>query len=153
MAIETDLAWLAGIVDGEGSIALETGRERAMTPRLTIGNTSRLMMTKIADILDELAVVGHCGIAARKRRPMGVCVLQGDAAVAVVQAIRPYLVAKAEQADVLLEYAEWRKEYPRNLGGRRAFPEEFHTKRQEYAVRIREPKHRREFEEGEVSWR
>lgn len=152
---EVELAWLAGIIDGEGSIQLDAGMRkngrRSCTPRLTIGNTSKAMMLEVRRLFEALEVHGHEGIAARTRRPMGIAVLQGNSAVAIVKAVRPYLVAKAEQADVLLEYVLWRASYPRNLGGRRPFPKAFCEQREVFLERLAEPKYRNDYK-GEETW-
>ena len=52
----TDLAWLAGIVDGEGSIGIYQSNHRrrpglSYGPRVTISNTSLVMFKKIQQMV------------------------------------------------------------------------------------------------------
>lgn len=60
---EADIGWLAGIIDGEGSISLamgyiKNGRLNNMSPRIEIGNTDKELVEKFVKIVKSLG----CGI-------------------------------------------------------------------------------------------
>lgn len=68
----TELAWLAGFIDGEGSFGLNAqdrkDRQRLqVTPRLTIVNTSLKTIEYIHDLLQRL-MIGHL---VKSREPSG----------------------------------------------------------------------------------
>ena len=115
---ETDLAWLAGIVDGEGCFSVKrpitrqgvcrNGQRTSYQVWLVICNTSEPMMRRVKDIFDALGVGG-----AKPRR-----VWKGKKAtrwqhwleiarkhelLRVTQALLPHLTAKRDEALVV----EW----------------------------------------------
>ncbi len=115
---EADLAWLAGIVDGEGCFSVKrpitrqgahrTGQRTSYQLWLVICNTSEPMMKRVRRIYDALGVTG-----AKPRK-----VWKGDRAtrwqhwleiakkhelLCVTQAILPHLTAKRDEALIV----EW----------------------------------------------
>lgn len=66
---ETDLAWLAGIWDGEGSIMLYsrpvTESRIQITPALEVTNTDILIINKCRKLLEELG----CNFTLMERKP------------------------------------------------------------------------------------
>jgi len=53
---QTRIAWLAGIIDGEGCITAKMVSRSAMRFRLTIESVSDAMIGSVKDILSELDV-------------------------------------------------------------------------------------------------
>ena len=56
---EVDIGWLAGIIDGEGSVSLafgyvRNGRLNNMSPRIEIGNTDKELLEKFVRIVKSL---------------------------------------------------------------------------------------------------
>lgn len=111
---ECEVAWLAGIVDGEGWIGLYDNKARRHRQlKVVVGNTNPFMVRKISLILTRLdlrfwyqykAPKGRLGV--RDILEIGV---SGNRGVAVLlHALRPHLTAKADQADAVLEYLDWR---------------------------------------------
>lgn len=104
------LAWLAGFVDGEGCITLTRSRNTCgnptYTPVLIVSQSDKAVLDLIAARLGVGGVYrrnGRKGTSMHKR-PAWNYVVNGRAALAVVAALRPYLVVKREQADALLAY-------------------------------------------------
>lgn len=104
-----EAAWLAAIVDGEGSICFSerANREWAPTisPRLSIVNTNKQLLERVAQIT-RLAV-NHAPSPRRRRdgsegRPIWTWQITDRKAAKIIQAIRPFLIAKGAQADLAL---------------------------------------------------
>ncbi len=98
---DLELAWLAGIVDGEGSLKICRDKNR-LTMFLSINMTHFPTMKKIADLTGSFF---HIRIRGGNRKPLFCVSISGRRAAVVVKAVKPYLVTKAEQADVLLEFS------------------------------------------------
>lgn len=109
----TDAAWAAGIVDGEGCIGIyrvvQTGYPGRFAYRVTVtvGNTDPRMLERLR------AVFGGSLYTAKRsetgRKPMWQWLVINADAVAMLKAIRPYLVVKGDQADVALRYRPGRR--------------------------------------------
>ena len=105
MAIkETDLAWAAGFVDGEGCITIDKQNSpKGITYRLCLSvcNTDIRSILKIHDIFD-------CGSLTPTIISSGRECLTWKTSSAdtkrVLELLRPYLVIKGEQADAALKY-------------------------------------------------
>lgn len=59
MTNETDLAWLAGIWDGEGSIFMQVQIKRQLTPTISMDNTDPAIVAKTVEILKSLGLNIH----------------------------------------------------------------------------------------------
>lgn len=112
MPAETDYAWAAGIVDGEGTIAM-TRANPGVNRRKTLGFQVRInvRMTHEPTIRRLHAIFGGtCGYhkpqnAARHKPIYGWYV--GDLlTVQCLRLMRAYLTAKRAQADLVLEFRE-----------------------------------------------
>ncbi|HUQ32714.1 MAG TPA: LAGLIDADG family homing endonuclease [Pyrinomonadaceae bacterium] len=60
----TDLAWLSGIIDGEGCITARQNSIRSLGFRVTIEAVSTVMIEKVRDVLHQ------CGVEYRTEGPM-----------------------------------------------------------------------------------
>lgn len=102
------LGYAAGIVDGEGYIGISTAfdvrksRKLSHFVRLVIVNTDPRLPGWFADRFGGAIAVSHSG---RKKRWKPRCswAIHGERAEKFIEAIRPYLVIKGEQADIALE--------------------------------------------------
>ena len=102
----TDAAWLAGIIDGEGSMLIAEDSRRIHAPsfeaQVSVVNTNKQMVDYCKKIGDG-CVQGPIG----QNRPdmhkpaFRWCVKRKKADV-VIKAILPYLITKQEQAGILL---------------------------------------------------
>lgn len=110
---DTDKAYLAGLIDGEGTITLSRHhRGQSPQPRLAIANNSLALLEWVR------GKTGCGGII--RRQPRGerhnvsyvwqACL--AGAVLGVLREVRPYLVLKKEHADLLME--EYRGCTPRN---------------------------------------
>lgn len=129
---ETDLAWLAGHFDGDGWIGIvrqkrTTTKYLRYTAAAMIATTSDRIRDKILYTLDGLEVVWFCNETPEKhvvgpdrdswhRRKWDISVRSNKQAKAFLTLILPYLVEKKPQAELALEYVEWRSSLPRNPG-------------------------------------
>jgi hypothetical protein len=91
-------AYVAGIIDGEGSIFL---RER--NPHISVSNTSRVLMEELA------CFGGHMQVRERSRSigtlPSWDWAIRGEKAAIMLRACLPYLLIKRDKAVVAL--AAW----------------------------------------------
>jgi hypothetical protein len=98
---ETEKAYLAGIIDGEGCVGLGVRLKKYITPTLQITNTDERLM---------LWLVEHCGgkvyprLAEGRptRKPSWLWSVAGQKARTVIETAQPYLVLKAAQAEIVL---------------------------------------------------
>ena len=93
-----ELAWTAGFIDGEGCLYLTVG----FTPVLAVRNTCRASIEKLASLFSGRV---RCpGLAPTSRRRIWEWAISGDAAICVIGLLRPWLIVKASQADVMIEF-------------------------------------------------
>jgi len=113
---DVDLAWLAGIIDGEGCFCIFTnGRKDATRPsisaNLTITNSNSLLLNRCKEILDGLEIKylyqdpknGH----QRGRRVMRIRIRNYSSMQRIVELTLPFFVGKTEQARLMLEFVSF----------------------------------------------
>lgn len=108
-AADTDHAWAAGILDGEGCIQISRSRT-GHTLNLTVGQSSRdgapgPMLLRLQSLYGG-RIWEHRTRHRLGRRPHHVWGLVARQAEAVLRATLPYLVEKRGQAEIALEYRE-----------------------------------------------
>src|SRR6266850_6190872 len=104
------LAYVAGIIDGEGCIAIRqckasgTRRTPAHSAIITVGNTSR----KLIEYLVRLYGFGCVTYRAptKERRGSYLWTVESKNARAVIAPLRGFLVIKREQAALLIEFVD-----------------------------------------------
>jgi hypothetical protein len=112
MITKEQLAWMAGIADGEGSFYLSAMTDTRNRPvvkySFAVGNTNLLIILEVKRIFEELT--GHsfayCPTKGRGNRKSSWTVALtslGDLAV-FCNAMMPYLIGKKEQAQTMLEF-------------------------------------------------
>lgn len=113
-----DVAWLAGIVDGEGCLQIQPNRDRNgfmhIRVCVKIANTSRKMMDKVSRIIEEIAFKRYqlsetINTKGKQSKFFNVNITKQSAVLAVLEAILPHLTVKEEQAAVVIEYCRSRK--------------------------------------------
>jgi hypothetical protein len=110
---DVDLAWLAGVIDGEGCFSIYGGsRKDAVTPSpaayLSITNSNSLLLKRCVEIFDELNIKylyndpknGH----QQGRKVMRIRVKNYSSLRRLIELILPFLIGKADQARVMLEF-------------------------------------------------
>lgn len=114
---EVELAWLAGVVDGEGCFrinlpGLKGNRRYHGTPSFTIAMGHRPTMERVGEMLGK-PPSKQGWLTGRIRQLYGIR-LFGENALMVARILRPYLLTKAEEAWLLLEM---RAQCPKRMGG------------------------------------
>jgi len=141
MTLTQQVAYLAGIIDGEGCLQLvrSGGYKRApKVPRLDITNYNR-------EMLDVLRARHGGNIYKKLKHGRGYClVLQGKQLVHWLRLVEPILIAKRPQAQVILNLLRDERELQGALGikqwGKRPIPPEVRAWREEAERRLRELK-------------
>ena len=130
MVSETDKAWLAGIIDGEGMVLIYRGGNKRSIPvfRLLLVNSSFDMMVEARRIMSELSgrevklkpkyynqkIYNEAKIKANL--PMWVIELNRQSSVLIILTnIVPYMVAKKERANMSIYWLNHHKKYDRWL--------------------------------------
>jgi len=101
---DVDLAWLAGIVDGEGCLTISLNKKKKKTyfsVLVIVGMTHFPTIKKVAGMFGS----GISMIIKNGNKTFFSTQVSGHRVGIVLPFIRPYLVTKAEQADVLIEFS------------------------------------------------
>ena len=128
---EKILSYMAGIIDGEGCIAIN-GSERKQQLVITVANSSELLIQWIT-----LHFGGHVGIDYReneKHRNSYWWRLYGHATEPFLKSILPYLIIKKPQAELVLEFL---KILP-PIGGRTLVTDEFWAIRDGFVQQLKQ---------------
>jgi hypothetical protein len=99
---ETDLAYFAGIIDGEGCFCLHNPGNHRFSCQLHIGNTSPQLMEWI-----QAKFGGKVNAEKRnnlRHKPVFRWYANADDLDELITAVYPYLVVKRAQADLILAY-------------------------------------------------
>ncbi len=126
---EIEKAWLAGIIDGEGSIRIDYPRDKgSASPRIVITNTDWGIIEKAVDICQRLGVNPH--VTLRKSRITeckDILILNMGKLLMFIPHVMPYLTGqKSKQAIMLYEFCQQRKGLNSNsvANGKRAYTKE-----------------------------
>lgn len=121
---EIDLAYLAGIIDGEGCISIVKYPWGHFNCRISVVNTDVRLMVWLQEswgggLSTPRQVKPHW-------KPTMMWILSGEKAVDLIKELQPYLMLKKEQAEVFLSYWELhqRLQVSRKAYDRGAFREE-----------------------------
>jgi hypothetical protein len=116
---QTDLAWLAGIWDGEGTISIRrVVQKKAKTPqyspRVCVVNTDTKIISKVRSLLDSIGVRYYFAerdpgsFPGSNKQQWVISIDTLSHAKTFLVHIRPYLIGKSFQADCILEFCERR---------------------------------------------
>lgn len=107
---ECNLAWLAGMIDGEGCIGLykykrtKVPRHTVVRPCVTIVNSHKDTMLYIAKIYESMGISYSWGerkqLGTRNKPTYSVAVQGRDGVTVLLEAVLPYLFTKKKQADI-----------------------------------------------------
>jgi len=99
--METNKAWAAGIVDGEGHVKVE--RYKRSRGIVRVDNTDMRILEKLKDCFG-----GNIYPNFRKDRPKSkpcwFWIVTGKQVVPVLEGILPYLISKKEKAETVMEF-------------------------------------------------
>ncbi len=112
---QQELVYLAGIIDGEGSIGLFSFKRShgiTMHSRVSITNTSQVLVDYLASLFAKLEIPFHIGWF-RPRNPRqrpwaNVTVHRHSGVKKLLSLVRAFLIAKPRQADLLFEFVSSR---------------------------------------------
>ena len=99
--LKEECAYIAGIVDGEGTIMVAHMANR-FALHLLISNTCRELLDWLVDRF-ECEVYTSENIAAHHKIPYSLC-LTGTKAKKVIEVLLPYLIVKQKQAQIASSY-------------------------------------------------
>lgn len=107
-----ELAYAAGIFDGEGTLTVR-GRsgQRYLEPLVSVSNTDPRMVLWLHERFGgSLGYKARNGARAERAKPLHRWSLDGyDAIGRCIGAVRPFLITKADQADLLLALVKLKK--------------------------------------------
>jgi hypothetical protein len=115
------IAWLAGLFDGEGSIGIydriARGKYTTWSMRLTLTNTNVVMLDHTKALLDKLGLAYYVQENQKHGnenwRPRWQMLFTGFSRCwFFLKLIRPHLVGKAKEADLALEFLDSRMNTP-----------------------------------------
>lgn len=116
--ISHQLAWLAGIFDGEGTFSIIYQKKKhgdAYVARITLSNTSIHMINEIIKILDGFGIRGHLWEEQprKKKHKKGyhITINKLKNVKKTCELMLPYLVNKKPNAELLIRYVNSRLEY------------------------------------------
>jgi hypothetical protein len=121
---DIEIGWLAGIIDGEGTIAFSpfyrqligggVANDLRVKPQLIVTNTDKALIERVADILGRCHVGVHVQtrtqrgqnfLATSKYQPLHTATSVGFRRVKkALEVIGPHLVSKKRKADLVLRY-------------------------------------------------
>lgn len=128
----TDCAYLAGIIDGEGSIGAHFHKSSgAWMTQLVVTNTNHALMDWLAE--RWLGNVIRCRPGTGGTKPTYFWQVTNRRVVPVLEDALPYLVLKREHAELALEWAAGCQNH-----GRRGYPPEVKERRLVIVERMRE---------------
>lgn len=108
------MCWFAGIVDGEGCISAyldhAASHGKTLDVRVKVTNTAMCMIQRISEILTENHIGFYYAVNGNTNPALEISVAGQLRVEMVLRLIRPYLVNKADQADMVLELIRYRKE-------------------------------------------
>jgi len=116
--MDTKLAYLAGIIDGEGCLIISLGKKNKkgyyrISACVTIANTDPRLIIECVRILESIGI--SCSILTNRaknipvRKPVWVVKFGGHKAIIkLFNAIEKYLVSKKDQAELLRRFIEQR---------------------------------------------
>jgi hypothetical protein len=118
----SNIAWLAGILDGEGCIAIQCRSDGRGAVFLTVNTTCPIMADKICSIYKALNVQYNAVIRENKKRPGGkmwtcIRVTNIEGVATILEVCREHLTTKFDEAIVMLEFIDRLPDTKRGLRG------------------------------------
>ena len=105
---DTEAAYIAGIVDGEGSINMNAFRKQPI-PQVSIANTDIRLINWLMEKLKSLNPHLYTRPATETQKPVYKIYVANNASVqALLERIVPYMVIKKERAEVMMEFTSTR---------------------------------------------
>ena len=111
-----DRAWLAGIIDGEGTIILGNPMTGRMTVQVRVENTDPYMIQRISQIWERHNIKFSLGFQRRppKRDTLAINSTGYGSVKKALELVLPYLTTKYKQAVCLLRFIDYRQSFDYN---------------------------------------
>ncbi len=112
---DAKLAWLAGVIDGEGYIGVAFHHGDKIVKRLTIVNLDYSLLRRVSLIYAELGLNFHYSLVNTNggtRRPMSITITTWGSLKKILTMLMPYFTAKRDQAKTMLEFIAYRFSLP-----------------------------------------
>lgn len=145
-----ETVWMAGIIDGEGCIhfrmrSKKEKRKLKLTLRIEIGSASPYMIKRISEIWTKMNFsFQYVFQKTYKQDYMRIIVSSLRGCQKVLAAVRPFLTAKAEEADLVLNYIAWRlSSFPLYVGRQTKYVDQIQQRFAELKSQIDAIKNRR----------
>lgn len=114
------LAWLAGIIDGEGCILISIAPNRSVQKWVKVENTDVRMVCEISRIYSDLGLQFHFQLIRRINKKanmtLAINVNSWMGIKRLLESILPHLITKRRQAVKMLEFIEYRLSLPMKPG-------------------------------------
>ncbi len=117
-ATSHQLSWLAGIWDGEGTFSIiyqEKKHGEAYIARITLSNTSEVMINEILRIFDSYDIKGHLWQEKPRQKHYKVAyhitINKLESVKLASELMKPYLISKKAHAELLIRYVNSRLKY------------------------------------------
>ena len=132
MPNEQDLAWLAGFIDGEGSITIFRHKEKngriKLCPTIGVYNTCQSTIMHCKKILDSLDTSYHLHCrkhqGKKNKDSYQLTTRNSKYIYRTITHLRPYLITKAAQAEMTLQFVAKRLDYNTKGGYRSRYDKE-----------------------------
>jgi len=117
---DTQKAYIAGIIDGEGCISMSKIKSRNSTSiraRIMIANANTLLLDWLYEVTGIGAIHEHCNDRNNKRgwKKQRIWTIYTKQGVELLRAILPYLIIKQRQAKLFIELHDIQKKSSRAL--------------------------------------
>ena len=119
--LESELGYLAAMIDGEGCITIERGGNRRLNgvtglqPKVIVTNTNEAIVEYVSNLFNRLGVTPYIksqeigyGTHPRRKRCYWVTIQGLTKTAKILNAIKPYLVGKLAQAQLVLDFIAFR---------------------------------------------
>lgn len=121
------LSWLAGIIDGEGCITIETDRKGFFRTIITVTNNNPYLIQEVSKIYSELNLRFFYLLKKRSnpkhKETLVIRVFGLGSCRKLLESIYPFLVGKKELAKLMLEYIALRKNRMKEKGSHNPYSE------------------------------
>ena len=101
---DIDLAWAAGFIDGEASIGIYNMNHFSLHPLIQVGQVDPKPLLKLQRLFGHSVVKNSWKLKGNERRSYNWKVTRTENVELVLKWLRPFIVAKSEQADICLNF-------------------------------------------------
>ena len=112
-----ELSYFGGLIDGEGCFTVCKARNKAYSPVFALASTSDVIILFIATVLEKNNILFSISRFDRKdnSKPFRTVRIQGSKAlIKFILLMKPYILEKRPQAELLEQFIEIRSRYAKN---------------------------------------